>query len=173
MKIFPLILSVSLALAARAEMVRVIEVQDGRTLVIARNGAREVIRLAGIAVTDELHARQLLRWTAGTSWVLIEKHASGDHLVWRSPDALLLNRELVVRGYARATLHGIEPEPNVIVTYLGQVNPAGPAPTPGRRIGSDTSRRSTATPSRKTRPPRSPKARTGRASASTPAAPGS
>lgn len=149
MKILPLILFLTTAVSAHGEMVRAVEIRDARTLVIERNGAREDIRLAGVAITDAARAAQLLQWTVANSWVLVEPHPAGDHLVWRSPDALFVNRELVSRGYARATLHGIEVEPNVIVTYLGELNP--PAISRPPRKGSDTSRRSSAARSPKTR----------------------
>ncbi len=133
-------------------MVRVLAVEDGRTIAIDRNGTRESIRLAGVAVTDELHARELLRWTLGTSWVMLEAAGDGTFRVYRSPDALFVNRELVLRGYARATLPGIGPENAVTGRYLGEVNPGGaqsrPRATadPERRSGSARSARPRASP---------------------------
>ena len=149
MKILSIILFLTTAVSAHGEMVRVVEIRDARTLVIERNGAREDIRLAGVAITDEQRATQLLQWTVASSWAMVERQPAGDHLVWRSPDALFVNRELVTRGYARATQHGIEVEPNVIVTYLGELNP--PAISRPQRTGSGTSRRSSASRSPKTR----------------------
>lgn len=146
-----LIISLLIAFPASAGMVRVVAVQDARTLIIERDGQPHPVRLGGITITDELRATELLRWTAVASWVLVEKRADGEHFVWRSPDALFLNRELVLRGYARATQHGIEPESNVRVTYLGEVDPAGPqratAAAPSR-TDSDRRPRSSASPSR-------------------------
>lgn len=118
-------------------MRRVASVKDGRTLVL--DGGAEV-RLAGIEITDELRARDLLRWSVGTSWVMVEEAGDGV-LVYRSPDALFVNRELVMRGYARATRPGIEQE-KIAATYLGIVDP-GPRPS------ASTS---------STRPPRTPQA---------------
>jgi hypothetical protein len=123
MKRIILILGVLFAIRVDAAMVRVVDVQDGHTIVIERNGSREAVRLAGIAVTDELRAAELLRWSVVSTWVMLEPHASGGHLAYRSPDALFVNRELVLRGYARATEHGIEPERNLVVTYLGIIDP--------------------------------------------------
>jgi hypothetical protein len=114
-------------------MTRVTSVRDGRTILV--DGSTEV-RLAGVEVTDELHARELLRWTVNGSWVLIERLPDGTALVYRSPDALFVNRELVLRGFARATLPGIEPEQRIAATYHGTVNlgvratVASPAPAP-------------------------------------------
>jgi hypothetical protein len=158
MKRIHLILSMTFALCANAGMVRVVGVENGRTVTIERDGTRELIQLAGVAVVDEHRAAELLRWTIGTSWVLLERHADGDWLMWRSPDALFVNRELVLRGYARATALGIEPAPTLRVTYLGEVDPplkdvsASP-----RGTGKRTDRRSPA--------PQSPKSQSGRAPA--------
>lgn len=176
MKIFlSIVLCLSVATGAHAAMVRVVEVVDGRTLIIERGGLRETIHLGGIEVQDELRAAELLRWTAGTAWILAEARADGDYFVWRSPDALFLNRELVLRGYARATQHGIEPEVNLHVTYLGEVNPSGvrpgarpfdpPAVSAPPQTGSGTNRRSSARPSRRTR---SARARPGSGAAASP-----
>ena len=107
-------------------MVKVVAVADARTLIIESNGQQESIRLSGIAITDEMRAAELLRWTAGGAYVFLEKRADGGHFVWRSPDALFLNREVVLRGFARATQAGVEAESNLRVTYLGIVDPPGP-----------------------------------------------
>ncbi len=158
MKRIPLILSLMVAVCAHGGMVRVISVDDARTLTVEHGGKRERIQLAGIEITDARNAAELLRWTIGTSWVMAEQHASGGYLVYRSPDALFVNRELVVRNYARATAFGIEPESNLKVTYLGQLNP--PVIALPRGTDSDTYPRSSARPSRRTRP--LPKASPGR-----------
>jgi len=134
-------------LSAHAEMLRVVAIEDGRTVAIDRNGTRTSVRLAGVAVTDELHARELLRWTLLGFWVKLEPSASGEFLAWRSPDALFINRELVLRGYARATLEGIAPDTRVPMIYLGE-GPSGErrvtaASEPG--TGSGTRRRSRGT----------------------------
>lgn len=146
MKHIILILGFLCVIPVHAAMVRVVDVQDGRTLVIDRNGTREAVRLAGVAILDEARAADLLRWNVVSTWVLVEPRPSGDALVFRSPDALFINRELVLRGYARATEHGIEPERNVIVTYLGEIHGAAPPVTASARsrTSSDTSRRSSA-----------------------------
>lgn len=109
------------ALRANAAMVRVLEVRDGRTIVIDRNGARETVTLSGVELTDAFRARELLQWTIGGGWVMVE----GDGLVYRSPDALFVNRELVLRGFARATQPGIAPYDRLNATYLGEVDPSG------------------------------------------------
>jgi hypothetical protein len=158
------ILSLCIATSIEAAMVRVIAVEDGRTLVIEKTSAtaqpaRERIHLAGIALVDEPAARALLQWTlASNAWVLVEEQPGGGHLVYRSPDAMFLNRELVLRGYARATLPGIEPESHVPVTYLGTYNPATlptavpPRAARGVRSGSATGSGSGSGPRSRARP---------------------
>lgn len=151
------------ALRAHAAMVRVVAIEDGRTITVEDRGKRIRLRLSGIAVTDELRAAELLRWTLSNAWVMAEPAADGA-LVYRSPDALFINRELVLRGYARATEPGIEPDNRPAVTYLGEVNPQGPQERarksePEPRSGSDTIRPPRATPSRQPRSrPRAPSA---------------
>ena len=143
MKQIILTLGILLSIRVDAAMVHVVDVADGQTIVVERNGSRESIRLAGIAIVDEVRAHDLLRWNVVSSWVLLEPHAGGGHLAFRSPDALFVNRELVVRGYARATAHGIEPERNLAVTYLGIIDPPAAPVTSSRpsQTRSDTSRR--------------------------------
>jgi len=103
-------------------MARVIEVIDGKTLLVERDGTRERVRLAGIDVVNDVHAKALLEWTLANSWVMLE--ARGEAFdVYRSPDALFVNRELVQRGFARATRADINPKPTAMVTYLGVVQP--------------------------------------------------
>jgi hypothetical protein len=153
---------VFLSLAASAQaggMVRFLEVVDGRTLLIERNGTQEKVQLAGIEIVDEVQARALLNWTLTKSWVMIEPHGNAFY-VYRSPDALFLNRELVLRGFARATRTDIEPQPTAMVTYLGVVHPTDPpkarakkssATTSRGRTSSGTRSRSSAKPSRSSR----------------------
>lgn len=142
--------------ADAAPMARVSAIKNGNTLII--DGGAE-LRLAGIEITNDGAARELLRWSLGTSWVMVERMADGTALVYRSPDAMFINRELVLRGYARATLPGIEPSDRINVTYLGVVDPGPRAPATASRAaprtGSDKSARSST--QRATRPPRIPK----------------
>ena len=144
-----------LTLRVEGGMVRITGVVDGRTLLA---GERRIV-LAGVAVTDEKSAKTLLEWTVGSRWVMVEE-APGGHLVYRSPDALFVNRELVMRGFARATLPYIEPASTLSVTYLGTINPSTTAPAaaaapvktePATGSGSGTRSRSS---SSRSRPPR-------------------
>ena len=163
--IITILLSLTVAVRVHAAMVRVVEVRDARTLIIERDGAREPIRLAGVEIVDASQAAESLRWTVGTSWVLAEKQSNGEYFVYRSPDALFINRELVVRGFARATLPGIEPEVQLRVTYLGQWNPAE------SRVSTSTSPRSDKRTSPRSSDSRAPKTRSSRRPASASRAP--
>jgi hypothetical protein len=140
------------ALRAEGGMVRVVGVEDARTLLVERNGKPERLTLAGIIISDEASARTLLEWTLLSRWVSLEA-ASGGQLVYRSPDALFVNRELVVRGFARATLPEIEPISHVPVTYLGTLNLPTPKPAvrsaPAARTGTAPSPRRSASRSRR------------------------
>ena len=160
-RILTVLFTLSISISTSAAMVRVIDVQDARTLVIERDGKRETLTLDGIVITDEAQATQMLRWTLRDAWILADKG-----LVYRSPDALFVNRELVVRGYARATQHGIEPESRLVVTYLGELNPPWPSQLSGlpTRTGSGTYRRSPTPRLRKTPPAARPKRAKSRAS---------
>ncbi|HYH07209.1 MAG TPA: hypothetical protein VEK11_09160 [Thermoanaerobaculia bacterium] len=159
-RIILLIISLFIALRAEAAMVRVTGVADGRSVVVDRNGKAETITLAGVAILDDTSARALLHWTLVGAWVSLEPK-NGGYLVYRSPDALFVNRELVTRGFARATLPEVPPAQHVVVTYLGTINPAPrtaaiaaepKTKAPARGTGSGTPRRSTAPRSRRGRP---------------------
>lgn len=123
LRIFFFLISLSLSLGmplhAHAGMARVTGVIDGQTITIERGGTSRNVRLAGIAITDQHSAKALLEWTLKAAWVMVEELPGGRVLVYRSPDAMFLNRELVLRGYARATAPGIEPTSHVVITYLG------------------------------------------------------
>jgi hypothetical protein len=120
------ILFLCLFSSARAEagLLRVVRIVDERTLVVGTEPPRQ-IQLAGIAITDREGARAFLEWALDATWVSGEPRADG-YLVWRSPDAMFVNRELVSRGYARATSPDLAPARNFSVTYLGELLPFGP-----------------------------------------------
>ena len=148
--IFFSLITLLVSLRLEAAMVRVTGVTGGQTLVVERGGVAVPVKLAGIRIVDDEGARSLLRWTIGSSWVMLEEQPDGSCLVYRSPDALFINRELVVRGFARATLPAIEPPANVVVTYLGTLYAPGPPPAKSPAAsgtGSDKTSRSPARPS--------------------------
>jgi hypothetical protein len=152
-----LIVTLFIALRAEGAMVRVTAVENARTLVVERNGKAERLTLAGVAITDEASARAMLEWTLVSRWVSLEE-ASGGYFVYRSPDALFVNRELVLRSFARATLPGIEPVSHVPVTYLGTLDLPSPSRLPAVRTApagkSDTAPRSRRSTSRSRQPAR-------------------
>ena len=97
--------------ATAAPMVRVLEVVDGRTIVIDEAGRRSTIALAGVDFTDEeaaAAAAHLGRLVLG-QWVLVERGG----FVYRSPDALNINSEM-----ARHPWRGV---PGFV--YLGLADP--------------------------------------------------
>ena len=151
LRIFFFFVSLSLSLCLHAGMVRVIDVVDGQTLLVERGGAQVQVKLAGIALIDDRNAYQLMQWTLVSSWVMLDEQPGGGFYVYRSPDALFVNRELVARGFARATVPSIEPHQHVVVTYLGSLRGMGLRTPSARGTGSGTSAPAPAKPSR---PPR-------------------
>lgn len=111
---------------AGVEMARVTGIVDGRTIRVSTGGRTEQIRLSGLRIVDEIRARDLLTWTIGDSWVMLECGSERTCRVYRSPDALFVNRELVNREYAHPTEPGIASPSSISVTYVGVVNPSGP-----------------------------------------------
>jgi hypothetical protein len=140
------------ALVLTATMVQVLGVTDDGALVAGDSQ----IRLAGVAITDRPGAKTLLEWTLLSRWVMVERKEDGSAFVYRSPDALFINRELVAQGFARPTSREVAPESHVIVTYLGRVDPPA-AKLPAlkkaspRGSGSGATRRPPGKPSRSRR----------------------
>jgi endonuclease YncB( thermonuclease family) len=102
---------------ATPQMVRVVRVVDGRTLVVTTAAGESVITLAGVDLrpADEtlgLHSRpaELLSALLRDRWVLIEREerrtettSSPSFWVYRSPDGLDISREIIRRGMALPT----------------------------------------------------------------------
>lgn len=153
--------SLSLSFHLAAEMVRVAGVTGGQTLVVERRGAQVEVKLAGIAMIDDRAAHELMQWTLVSRWVMLEEQRDGGFYVYRSPDALFVNRELVTRGFARATQPAIEPHQHVVVTYLGTIRGLGVRTPLAYGTGSGTSSPAPASPSRppRRRRPAAPNAR--------------
>jgi hypothetical protein len=111
--LFALAVFVSLfATSAAASMVRVVEVLDGRTIVVDDNGRHVSVTLEGVAFADDeaSDAAEYLRRLVLGKWVLAD-----GAFVFRSPDALAVNAEM-----ARHPWRGL---PRFL--YLGEVNPSG------------------------------------------------
>ena len=91
-------------------MSRVVSVQDSRTILVEFAGRRSVVVLTGVAVVaaDEASAADFLCRMLAGAWVLVE-----DGEVYRSPDALYINGEMIRHAWRTA--------PNM--RYLGQFDP--------------------------------------------------
>ena len=133
-------------------MVRMIDVADGKTIIVDRAGVAVHVRLAGIELVDDEGARKLMKWTLAKSWLMLEAQPGGGHFVYRSPDALFINRELVARGFARATLPAIEPQTHVVVTYLGTLLAPAAATAKSPKASGTGSERSSPSRARPSRP---------------------
>ena len=94
-------------------MVRVARVIDSRTIMVD-GGATVTLRGVDIPPADEAMAADYLRSLLGNCWVLVE---NGD--VYRSPDGLYINGQLITHAYRGAAR----------MTYLGESMPAPRAHT--------------------------------------------
>jgi hypothetical protein len=92
-------------------MARFARVIDSRTIVVERIGGTEVVHLANVDIPaqDEQIVRDYLTEKLTGSYVYIE---NGN--VYRSPDALFINRELAYGAYASSSLK---------MRVFGEVNP--------------------------------------------------
>jgi hypothetical protein len=84
-----------------APMVRVIDVKDARTLIVDRAGVAGEVRLGDVVIPpgEETTAIEFLRSTLVQHYVMVESNARGEAYVYRSPDALFINGELLRRAY--------------------------------------------------------------------------
>jgi len=82
-------------------MARFSKVIDSRTIVVERIGGSEVVHLTNVVIPaeDEQAARDYLTEKLTGSYVYVE---NGN--VYRSPDALFINRELAYGAYASSAL---------------------------------------------------------------------
>jgi hypothetical protein len=99
-----------------APMVRVVRVAGPSTIVVVQNNVPSEVKLSGIEITDPQNAMAFLTWTLGSSWVMVE-----DGKVYRSPDAMFINAELVRKGFARPVTAAI-PDPPLNGVYLGELD---------------------------------------------------
>ncbi len=97
-------------------MARFARVIDSRTIVVERFGAAEVVHLTNVNVPagDEQAARAYIQEMLAGTYVYVE---NGN--VYRSPDALFINRELAFGAYGAPTLK---------MRVLGEINPGPRAP---------------------------------------------
>jgi len=84
-----------------APMVRVIDVKDARTLIVDRAGIAGEVRLGDVVIPpgEETTAVDFLRATLVQHYVMVESNSRGEAYVYRSPDALFINGELLRRAY--------------------------------------------------------------------------
>ncbi|HEY2322574.1 MAG TPA: hypothetical protein VGJ82_06870 [Thermoanaerobaculia bacterium] len=96
---FVLFLSASSLFAA--PMVRVIDVKDARTLIVDRAGVTGEVRLGDVIIPpgEETAAIEFLRRKVVQHFVMVESNARGEAYVYRAPDALFINGELLRRAY--------------------------------------------------------------------------
>lgn len=102
---------------AAPPLLRVTEVLDARTIVA---GDRQ-LRLAGIDVAaDDSQATATLRSLILGQWIMVETDpGSGAAFLYRSPDALFVNRELVRRGVVLARPGELLDDPHIQPQFLG------------------------------------------------------
>ena len=99
-------------------MARFARVIDSRTIVVERIDASEVVHLTNVDVPaeDEQAARAYLEEKLTGTFVYVENGK-----VYRSPDALFINRELAFGAYAA---------PSLKMRFLGEINPGPRAQAP-------------------------------------------
>jgi len=131
--VFSILVFSATALSA-APMVRVIDVKDARTLVVDRGGVRTEVRLGDVIIPpgEDAAAIEFLRTKAVEHYVMLENGAHGDTYVYRSPDALFINGELLRRAYLKQ---------GTKMTIIGESSPGperstrkAPAPAPERPV---------------------------------------
>lgn len=141
MKHLMLVALVSFTTAAHAAtMARVAGVVDSRTVILETNGIGKEAKLARVTVSpnDETLARDYLRRTIGSAWVLVEPAPDGVFL-YRSPDSLFVNGEMARGAYL---------QPGTPMIWLGEVS-AERAPEVRRRAAGAPPK-----PAKPRRPPR-------------------
>ena len=93
-------------LSASAAMVRAAAVIDSRTIVI-EGGATVTLRGVEVPAGEEMAARLYLARLVAGNWIYVD---AGD--VYRSPDALFVNGEMIRRAWRSSTQ----------MRYLGELN---------------------------------------------------
>jgi hypothetical protein len=103
---------------AAVPMSHFVKVIDSRTIVVERIDATEVVHLTNVDVPaeDEQAARDYLEQKLTGAYVYVENGK-----VYRSPDALYINRELAFGAYGA---------PSLRMHVLGEINPGPRAQTP-------------------------------------------
>jgi hypothetical protein len=99
-------------------MAKFSKVIDSKTIVVERIDGNEVVHLTNVDIPaeDEQAARDYLQQTLMGTYVYVENGK-----VYRSPDALFINRELAFGAYF---------SPTVKMHYFGDINPGLRAQSP-------------------------------------------
>lgn len=105
------LLAAAPAVHAASRMAQFVSAPDGHTIIVRRDGVDERVPLVNVflAAEDEPAAREFLERRLAGKWVYVE-----DGNVYRSPDALFINRELAYRAYTA---------PQLQMRVFGEVNP--------------------------------------------------
>jgi hypothetical protein len=110
-----------------AGMAHIASVIDSHTIAIEQEGQRTNITLVGVVVppTDEAAAVDFLRRTTASGWVLVERDAAhpGEAWLYRSPDGLFINGEMIRAAYR---------DGGTRMTYLGVSSPGREEPATKR-----------------------------------------
>jgi hypothetical protein len=117
----------AIAFAIGAGMAHILSIVNSRTIVTEQNGIQATITLAGVVVPppDEATAADFLRRQTTSGWVLVEPDRAhpGEAWLYRSPDGLFVNGEMMRAAYRDGGAH---------MTYLGESSPAAHEATPKR-----------------------------------------
>jgi hypothetical protein len=133
MKLHLLAIALFAVSLSAAPMARVVAISGPSSIVVERDGIRSTVELSGITIIDPHNASALLHWSLLSTWVLVENGQ-----VYRSPDGMLINAELVKKGFAQFA-EGAAPPPTTPVVYLGELDlgkrpvARAPAKAPARR----------------------------------------
>ena len=110
-------------------MVRVIGVKDAKTLIVDRAGVAGEVKLGDVVIPpgEETAAMVFLQNKVVERYVMVESNVRGEAYVYRSPDALFINGELLRRAYlSRGTEMIIvgesAPEPEKVSSTRGSVS---------------------------------------------------
>ncbi|MGZ7080198.1 MAG: hypothetical protein ACXVJT_12350 [Thermoanaerobaculia bacterium] len=119
-----IVISLSVVPTSSAGMARIVEIVDSHTVITDEQGARSTVHLSGVIVPagDESTAAEYLRRITASGWVLVERDAvrPGEGFLFRSPDGLSINGEMIRAAYL---------QPGTPMIYLGESNP-GPRHEP-------------------------------------------
>ncbi len=113
-----IVISLCVVPTCGAGMARVVEIIDSHTVLTDEQGVRSSVHLSGVIVpqADESTAADFLRRLTSSGWVLIERDTArrGEAFLFRSPDGLSINGEMIRAAYL---------QPGTRMIYLGESDP--------------------------------------------------